>query len=62
LNAGKTTNFIFKINNLTLNQNQILEINEIETRSKIKDRIGKITELGGKLSSKKQKVPFLETT
>lgn len=53
LNAGKTTNFIFKINNLTLNQNQILEINEIETRSKIKDRIGKITELGGKLEFQK---------
>lgn len=47
LNAGKTTNFIFKINNLGLSHNQILEINEIETRSKIKDRIEKITELGG---------------
>ena len=47
LNAGKTTNFIFKINNLTLTQNQISEINEIDTRSKIKDRIEKITELGG---------------
>ena len=53
LNAGKTTNFIFKINNLTLTQNQVLEINEIETRSKIKDRIGKITELGGKLEFQK---------
>lgn len=49
LNAGKTTNFIFKIDNLNLNKNEILEINEIETRSKIKDRIEKITELGGKL-------------
>ena len=53
LNAGKTTNFIFKINNLTLTENQILEINEIETRSKIKDRIEKITELGGKLQFQK---------
>lgn len=53
LNAGKTTNFIFKINNLTLTQNQISEINEIETRSKIKDRIGKITELGGELEFQK---------
>lgn len=53
LNAGKTTNFIFKINNLILSQNQILEINAIETRSKIKDRIGKITELGGKLEFQK---------
>jgi type II restriction enzyme len=47
LNAGKTTNFIYKINNLTLTQNQISEINKIDTRSKIKDRIEKITELGG---------------
>jgi len=38
---------------LTLTQNQILVINEIETRSKIKDRIEKITELGGKLQFKK---------
>ena len=53
LNAGKTTNFIFKINNLGLSQNQILEINEIETRSKIKDRIEKITELGGILEFQK---------
>jgi len=53
LNAGKTTNFIFKINNLSLSQNQVLEINEIETRSKIKDRIEKITELGGKLEFQK---------
>jgi hypothetical protein len=49
LNAGKTTNFIFKINTLSLTQNQISEINSIETRSKIKDRIEKITNLGGKL-------------
>lgn len=53
LNAGKTTNFIFKINNLGLSQNQILEINEIETRSKIKDRIEKITKLGGILEFQK---------
>lgn len=53
LNAGKTTNFIFKVNNLSLTQNQITEINEIETRSKIKDRIEKISELGGNLSFQK---------
>lgn len=47
LNAGKTTNFIFKINNLSLTQNQISEINAIESRCKIKDRIEKIIELGG---------------
>ena len=53
LNAGKTTNFIFKINNLSLTQNQIFEINEIDTKSKIKDRIEKITELGGNLEFQK---------
>lgn len=53
LNAGKTTNFIFKINNLSLTQNQISEINKIETRSKIKDRIEKVVELGGDLEFQK---------
>lgn len=53
LNAGKTTNFIFKINNLKLSQNQITEINEIESRSKIKDRIEKIKEFGGSLEFQK---------
>jgi type II restriction enzyme len=53
LNAGKTTNFIFKIDNLSLTQNQISEINSIDTRSKIKDRIEKITEFGGSLEFQK---------
>lgn len=53
LNAGKTTNFIYKINKLNLTQNQISEINEIDTRSKIKDRIEKVTELGGNLQFEK---------
>jgi len=53
LNAGKTTNFIFKILDLNLSQNQIKEINEIETRSKIKDRIEKITKLGGSFQFQK---------
>lgn len=47
LNAGKTTNFIFSINNLILTEVEINEINKIETRSKIKDRIEKIENLGG---------------
>jgi type II restriction enzyme len=53
LNAGKTTNFIFKINSLNVTQNQITEINEIESRSKIKDRIEKIISLGGSLEFQK---------
>lgn len=47
LNAGKTTNFIFKINNLDLDDSSISEINSINTKSKIKDRIQKIINLSG---------------
>lgn len=39
LNPGKTTNFIYKINNCKLNKNEINKINSIETKSKIQDRI-----------------------
>lgn len=49
LNAGKTTNFIYKVNKLNLTAKQIVEINGIDTRSKIKDRIEKLKELKGKL-------------
>jgi len=49
LNAGRTTNFIFKINSLSLNDEQIANINDIESRSKIKDRIDAIKNLGGNL-------------
>lgn len=54
LNAGKTTNFIFKIVNLELTLEQIQNINKIKTRSKIKDRIDVIKNLGGKFE-------FIET-
>lgn len=47
LNAGKTTNFCFKVSNLKLSIEQIKNINAITTSSKIKDRILKIKELGG---------------
>jgi len=50
LNAGKTTNFIFEIKDTVLSDNQIKEINKIDSRSKIKDRIEKIKELSGTLS------------
>src|SRR5690625_3390738 len=42
LNAGKTTNFVFRITNLTLDKETISEINSINTRSKIKDRLSQI--------------------
>lgn len=44
LNAGKTTNFLYKIIGDEFSQTQIEEINTIDTRSKIKDRIEKIIE------------------
>ncbi|SRR5690606_37904045 len=53
LNAGKTTNFIYEISNLNLTQTQIAAINNIDTRSKIKDRIEKIKELKGAFQFKK---------
>ncbi|MCO5230908.1 MAG: HpaII family restriction endonuclease [Chitinophagales bacterium] len=50
LNAGKTTNFIYKINKLNLSAIQIKEINSINTRSKIKDRLEKLKELKGEFT------------
>lgn len=49
LNAGKTTNFIYKVNNLELLPKQITDINSIDTKSKIKDRIEELKKLKGKL-------------
>jgi len=47
LNAGKTTNFIFKISNLKLCESEIGKINLIATRSKIMDRINSVLQLKG---------------
>lgn len=49
LNAGKTTNFIFKIEGAKLDSNEIETINAIDSRSKIKDRIETIKSKGGML-------------
>ena len=46
LNASGNTNFIFKINGI--NKSLIDEINAISTATKLKDRINKIEEYGGK--------------
>ena len=48
LNAGKTTNFVFKINGIELSENQIEQINSIATRSKIMDRIAEVKNKNGK--------------
>jgi len=47
LNAGKTTNFRYKID-AEVSAIQIASINKIATRSKIKDRIEAVVDLGGK--------------
>ncbi len=47
LNAGKTTNFIYEINYTHLSRNEIDQINSIDTRSKIMDRIAQIQSKDG---------------
>jgi len=48
LNAGgNSTNFIFEIKDKKFSQKEINEINGIETKTKIKDRLAKIKSLGG---------------
>lgn len=47
LNAGKTTNFIYRVDGIS--SIQAKEINSIDTRTKIQDRMKKIREYGGKL-------------
>jgi len=49
LNAGKTTNFVFQILGFKPTASEINAINEIDTKSKIKDRIESIKNAGGKL-------------
>jgi type II restriction enzyme len=60
LNAGKTTNFIYKVNKASFTTKQITQINAIDTRSKIKDRIEKIKELKGKLQFNKPESSVFE--
>jgi len=48
LNAGKTTNFIFQVLGYNPTDFDIKKINEIESKSKIKDRIEAIIKQGGK--------------
>ena len=60
LNASQATNFIYKVEGLSV-QN-IDEINNIDTRSKIKDRIAKIEALGGTLTFHKCENSIYEST
>lgn len=50
LNAGMTTNFIYKIEDIVLSPSQIQNINQIDSRSKIMDRIEKIKAFSGALN------------
>ncbi len=50
LNAGKTTNFIYEIDSYKPTPEEIEIINNIESKSKIKDRIEAIRNKGGSLS------------
>jgi len=47
LNAGKTTNFIYRVNNANLTKSEIVAINSIDSRSKIMDRIVEVQNKGG---------------
>lgn len=48
LNAGQTTNFIYKVTGITSEQAE--KINAIDTSAKIKDKIKAIKDLGGSIS------------
>lgn len=52
LNAGKTTNFIYRIKNINLTDSEIDQINNINSRSKIKDRVLAILSKGAGLEYK----------
>lgn len=52
LNAGKTTNFIYEITNVSIPKTEIERINQIASRSKIKDRIAEVNAIGGQLKFK----------
>ncbi len=49
LNAGKTTNFCYRINGCSLSENEIVEINNIDSRQKILDRVNEIIRRDGSL-------------
>lgn len=61
LNAGKTTNFIYKINEEIFDAATVEQINGIDTRSKIKDRLEAIVERGGSLAFQKTESAVFES-
>ena len=57
LNASKATNFIYKITGTSLSDKDIADINSIDTRSKIQDRIHAIAEKRASLKFDKLESP-----
>lgn len=60
INASQATNFIYQIDNFSIDF--IDEINQINGKAKIKDRLQKITNLGGKLHFLQCENPIYEST
>lgn len=60
LNAGKTTNFIYKVKNFNANKCDIESINSIQTKSKIKDRLVQISKNNGTLEFVKMESSVFE--
>ncbi|WP_039054618.1 HpaII family restriction endonuclease [Sphingobacterium sp. T2] len=60
LNAGRTTNFIYRIQNLSLSDEEIDHINAIESKSKIKDRIERLSSLNGAFSFERTENPVFQ--
>ena len=47
LNAGKTTNFIYRIEDVLMSEHEVDRINSINSRSKIRERVSEIQNIGG---------------
>ncbi len=64
LNAGKTTNFVYKVEGVEWNDEAIEAINGIDTKTKIKDRIQAIIQKGGRFNfiGTEQKIFFNNLT
>lgn len=59
-NSSQGSNFIFKIENISLTSNEIEEINTIESSSKIQDRVKAIISKGGVFSFQKNEGSIFE--
>ena len=60
LNASQATNFIYRIDGLE--KHEVVEVNNIDTKNKVKDKIAKIRDLGGTLTFHKCENSTYEST